>query len=335
MDGTTVTVQSAGWVATALLLGQLLTSLGLPLLGVSAIDRCLSMLVSAGLVIGLAVSGLGLPSGPLLGWFLVGACCGVLQFLGAVAAAHYSVPARAFAFRLGIILLLASGFIIFIQLAGVTETHTAYLLYLGCGFAFVLTVGNALYAPSGRLRREEEGDQVRLKPTMVAGLAAIFALFVGQTGLLAYVIIGAVDRGISLTQVAWVFAAVKATTGVWMILQARRSVGNVERPRFVVLGVLLAASGFAMSATLDVFVFFAVLTMFEICFNTLSARLQGAVASSGPGATGRWIAGTLLLGSACGPPLHGAAIGMGFDLPFVFLAMTSALLPAVWRLLIS
>lgn len=332
--GGTVSAESAGWIATALLLGQLLTSVGLPLIGIAVVGRAMSALVSLGLLAGMALSGAAVPGAHLAGWFLAGACCGILQFLGAVAAAHYRTPVLAFALRLGVVLLLAGACIAFAQGTGAVSAYGDYIAWMIAAFAIVLAIGNLLYVPmTGRSAQPDAPEDTRLTAAMIAGLAAAFVLFVGQTGLLTYVVLSAVDRGIGPASAVWTFAGVKVAAGLWMVFSTQARGNDAGILGFLGLGVVVAAAGFAMYSAPGAVELFAVLTGFEIAFNMLSARLQGAIATTGPQATGRWIAGTLLLGAACGPPLNGWAIGAGLGQGFVAFAMVTALVPLCWRVL--
>ena len=98
---------AAGWIPSALLLGQLLTCLVPPTLNVTRIRTGHAAGISALLLAGLFLGGTSNFATLLVSWFLIGGCCGILQYLGTVAAAHYPRPSFAFSLRLGIVLLLA------------------------------------------------------------------------------------------------------------------------------------------------------------------------------------------------------------------------------------
>ena len=91
-----------------------------------------------------------------------------------------------------------------------------------------------------------------------------------------------------------------------------------------------ATVGHLVATTEDVLVFFLGLLGFEVGLNLLSARLQAALAMAGPQFAGKWLTATILLGAAVGPPLHGAALGLGSGLYFLVFALLSAFLPYAW-----
>jgi hypothetical protein len=330
--GTSASPETAGLVASAMLIGQLLSSIGLPLLSVTAISRLWAGTVSLALLGGLLLSGadgLGLL---LAGWFVVGLCCGALLFLGTVAAAHFATPALAFTLRLGVVLVLAGASTGLIQLTGAAAAYDSYLIWFGVAVASVLAVGNLLYAPVEPVAasRAVPGGG-RLTGKMIAGLIAAYVLFVGQTGLVAYVLFSAVERGMDLHAAAWAFAAGKVGSGLWLVAASRIARPGSSVLRMTVLGLLVAIGGYGMSKATGLETLFCFLIVFQIAFNSLSAQMQGSIAATGPQLTGRWIAGTLLLGAASGPPLHGWAIGAGLETQFVLFAVATALLPALWR----
>ncbi|MDF1790353.1 MAG: hypothetical protein P1U88_00510 [Thalassobaculaceae bacterium] len=331
--GTSASAESVGWIASALLLGQLLSSTGLPLLGVTVIGRVLAAAISVLMLIGLGLSGLGGAVALIGGWFLVGLCCGCLMFLGTVAAARFATPTLAFTLRLGVVLVLAGACAALVQITDAGTSYSGYLVWLAVPFAIILAIGNILYAPAPPLPAAKVGETgSRLDAKMVSGLVAGYVTFVGQVGLVTYVLLSAVDRGIQLENAAWTFAAVKVGSGVWLIAASRFARPGSSALRMAFLGLLVATGGYGMSTTGETLYLFVFLIVFQIAFNSLSAQVQGSIAALGPQATGRWIACTLLLGAASGPPLHGWAIGAGLEAEFVAFAVSSALLPAVWRL---
>lgn len=119
-------------------------------------------------------------------------------------------------------------------------------------------------------------------------------------------------------------------TGIWLLTIARTGFRNTLRPRFFALGLVLGFSLIVISYTGHWSGFFVGLIAFEIAFNTLAARLQGAVAMAAPQFTGRWLTAAFLLGAASGPPLNGAAISAEAGPYFIGFAVLSALLPGLW-----
>ena len=158
-------------------------------------------------------------------------------------------------------------------------------------------------------------------------LAIVFLLFVGQSGLLAYAIQRATDRGIVLHDAAWALAGMKVIAGLSLLSLARKGLQNRQHPRFAELGVLLAVSNLVIATTTSLPAFFLGLLALEIAFNLLSARLQARVSDMAPTFAGQWLVATMLLGAAVGPAVHGTALAMDADAAFMLFAMASALLP--------
>ncbi|SDF62179.1 hypothetical protein [Thalassobaculum litoreum] len=332
--GTSASPETAGLIASAMLIGQLASSIGLPLLKVTAISRLWAGAISLALLAGLVLSGSDGFFALLGGWFAVGLCCGTLLFLGTVSAAHFATPSLAFTLRLGVVLVLAGASTGLIQISGAAGSYDTYLVWFGISIAAVLAVGNLLYAPIPPVEHTTDAAAAGgFTAKMAAGLVAAYVLFVGQTGLVAYVLFSAVERGMDLSSAAWAFAACKVGSGLWLVSASRIARPGSSVFRMSVLGVLVAVGGFGMSKAAEIQYLFGFLILFQIAFNSLSAQMQGSIAATGAKVTGRWIAGTLLLGAASGPPLHGWAIGAGLEAEFVIFAVATALLPVVWRVL--
>ena len=326
VDGRT-SVADAGWIATAVLLGQFVIALVLPLLDVRLIARGPAIAVAIVLLMGLAVSGLDGMMGLLAGWFIVGLCCGGLQYLGTITAATHSRPAFAFPIRLGVVLCLAGVTAGCLQWTVGLASYREMLIVLLAVFALVLLIGISLHRPIEPPRRVREHD-TQAGPLKYAALAIVFVLFVGQSGLLAYVIQGATQRGIVLRDASWALAIMKIVAGVCLLMLARKGLQNRQNPRFVEIGLMLAASNFVVATTGNLSAFFAGLLCLEISFNLLSARLQARVSDVAPIFAGQWLVATMLLGAATGPALHGLAIRSDAAGAFMIFAMVSALIPA-------
>jgi len=326
VDGRT-SVADAGWIATAVLLGQFVMALILPLLDVRVIARGPAIAVAVVLLLGLGLSGLDGMAGLLAGWFVVGICCGGLQYLGTITAATHSRPAFAFPIRLGVVLCLAGVAAGALQWTASLASYGQMLVVLLAVFGLVLLVGVALHRPIEPPRRIQEKDAQAGTLKYVA-LGIVFVLFVGQSGLLAYAVQGATSRGIVFSDASWALALMKITAGLCLLMLARKGLQNRENPRFVELGILLAASNWIVATSSGLPAFFAGLLGLEIAFNLLSARLQARVADIAPFFGGQWLVATMLLGAASGPALHGLAIRLDADGAFTVFAMLSAMIPA-------
>lgn len=325
------TIATAGWIAAATMAGQLLVSLALPAFKVQTLRRSAATgsagLLLAGLV--LTVSG---GSGPLfLGWFVIGGCCGLFLYLGTSTAAVSSRPTFAFSLRLGAVLLLAGSVAGALQATGVLTSYVSLSVALCLAFAAAQAIGIALYRPlAPKASPMQEGRGQDPRGARLPGLAVVFLLFVGQAGFLAYVLQNATARGMALGETAWALAAMKIGAGLALLLIARLGLQQHQRQRFLELGALLAVSILVISMTRNPLVFFLGLFGLEIALNLLSARLQAAVALAAPRFAGRWLTGTVLLGAAVGPPLHGAALSFGTQAYFLAFAGLSAFLPFLW-----
>lgn len=102
--GGRLSLADAGLVATAVLLGQLAAALILPVFDVRTIGRAQAVVLAIALLAGLCVTGIDGAATLLLGWFVVGMCCGGFQYLGTITAALHWRPAFAFPIRLGVVL---------------------------------------------------------------------------------------------------------------------------------------------------------------------------------------------------------------------------------------
>jgi hypothetical protein len=100
-------VAEAGWVLSARALGELLASLAVPALGLLHLGRSAAFAASACLLSALVVSMSAHLAAVVLGFFVVGACSGVLKFLGTMAASAYRHRTFAFILRLALTLALA------------------------------------------------------------------------------------------------------------------------------------------------------------------------------------------------------------------------------------
>jgi len=326
MAGGRASAVQAGGVASSLLLGQLASSLALPAVGIGTISRSAVVALGCALAAGLFVSGLSGVGALYAGWCVVGLCCGVLQYLGVVTAAAYRDPRLAFVLRLGIVLTLAGAVVGALRLAGTLVSYHGLMVLLCTVFGLLLAIGAALFRPEYMVPADGWGSSLR--PRDAPGLAAVFVLFVGQTGFLVHVVQRAIDRGMLSGEVIWAFSAIKVAAGLALLALLLRHRGDQE-PRFLILGLVLAACIAVVSATTDVVVFFVGLLAFEIGFNTLSARLQARVVMVSR--VGRWLTGAILLGAALGPPLHGWALGVGSGSDFIAFAVASALVPWAWE----
>lgn len=326
-----VSVAKAGWVGSAILFGQLLSSLALPMLKISIVHRISAFGAVTLSLLGLAITTLAGSIGLYLGWCLVGSSCGVLMYLGTVSASHYRRTTFAFSLRLGVVLILAGSTASGLVGNNALVSYQSFLTTLFLIFSLICAVGLLLYSPiTPDDKPAKQGHDHHWHAPQMMGLIALFILFVGQTGFLAYVVQGAVDRGMTLADSTWAIATMKILAGVWLVIVANLRLQTEKKPRFFEFGALLAIGVAIASYTVVPVIFFLSLLSFEIAFNTLSARFQAKVADTNRLLAGLWLTATILLGAACGPPLHGAAIDAGLTYYFLLLAICSAAIPAIW-----
>ena len=309
-------VVQAGLVATAVLAGQFVSAVALAARRWSDITRAQTMAVAAVLLLGLVLSSIV----PLAGWFVVGLCCGGFQYLGTLTAALHSRPSFAFPIRLGVTLCLAG------MAAGALQfqslTYRELLVVLLIVFGIVLAIGIGLHqrtAPPTTTTGKSHGYLAYLS------LAVVAVVFVGQSGLLAYVVQQATERGIVLQDAALAVAAMKLGAGLLLLALARRRFG------FIPLVALLAGADYLVATATTLPLFVVALLGLEIGFNLLSAALQAHVASIAPQFGGRWLVAVILAGAATGPALHSFALRLEANEVFLAFAIGSALLPIALR----
>lgn len=326
-----VSIAEAGWIASAILLGQLLSSLALPALKISVVRRVPALGAALLMLAGLMTAAMAGPVGLYLGWFVVGSSAGILMFLGTVSAAHYRNTTFAFSMRLGVVLCLAGSIAAGLMISQALVSYSSLLTALLLIFSPLLILGLLLYDPvTSDAKPVDNGRRHQWRLSQILGLIALFILFLGQTGFLAYVVQGAIDRGMTITESTWAIALVKIVAGFWLTGIAVYGAAEGRRHRLFELGILLAISLGVASQTTIPLIFLLSLLTFEIAFNTLSARFQAALADANRHVAGQWLTGSLLLGAALGPPLYGATIGANLGSYFILLALCSAIIPAVW-----
>jgi len=325
-------VGGAGWVATAILFGQLSTALALPALGIYNVDRQLA--IGA---VGLLIAGFAISIAPqyliaLSGWFLVGQCCGVLSYLGTMAATGFSRPVFAFSLRLALVLIVAGCVSGTLQISGMLTSYRDLLTLIAMTLVPLLALGIALYQPTASREVNKYNTVRHFEIGLLGGLSTVYLFFAGQTGYLAYVVQQAVARGMTLEGTTLCLALMKISAGAWILCSAHLGYEDARSTRFWNLTLILLVAIIALSYSRHIEVFFLALLAIEMALNKLSARLQAAVVAARPEFAGQWLTGVMLLGAASGPPLNGFMISIGLEGAFVWIAVLSALGPLVWRL---
>jgi len=309
-DGTGT--MEAGGSRAMVLIGQLTTATGLPLLTGKQIGRGHTAIAAIVMITGLAISGSWL----LTGWFLIGLSCGVLGYLATLTAAVNSNPSHAFLVRLGVTLCIAGTVAAAFNLMPLSS-YTMLVFTLSGALIFLLTVGMGLQLPLEIPKPKPRTRQESRRVYFVLGL--LFLLFVGQNGQLAYVLRQAGERGISLGQAVWALALIKVLAGV--ILLALRN----RRLSLWLLATGGAAANVTVATTTSVPVFVVGLLGLDLIFCLMAPKLQAMAAELAPVFTGKWSLPILLLGGAAGTMLHGLMIEHGQ--PFLYVAVLTAVLP--------
>jgi hypothetical protein len=328
-DGRT-SLANAGWVASAVLLGQLLAALSLPAIRIHAIGHSAATGVVVVLLVGLLGTLPDIRIGLLLGWFVAGLCSGTLLYLGCTMAAASVRPAAAFVLRLGVVMLVAGAVAAIVRLTGALASYGSTVIALSMIAGLVATAGLALYrAPAEAPPARALAISARPPSRGIVGLATVLVLFMGQAGFLAYTIESASQRGLPLADTAIALAAMKIAVGAWLIHSARKATMPRSR-RMLAAGGALALGIVAIANAQHLATFFVGLLVFEIAFNSLSAALQAKIVEAAPELGRNWLTAAIMIGAALGPPLNGSMIALGMDAYFIAFAMLTALAPGYW-----
>lgn len=323
-------VIGAGWIASAILLGQLSTALLLPALGIYSVGRSLIFATTVVLTVGLAISDTTAYLAMLTGWFLIGQCCGVFSYLGTVVASRFPRRVFAFSFRLGIVLLLSGCVSGVLQLSGMLASYRDFLTVMIVALTPIIALGMVLHEPVNVREIRVHKEVQRLEVGSLAGLLIVYLFFAGQTGYLSYVIQQAIARGMTFEVAVLSLALMKISAGIWVLCSSCVNKDS-KSGSFWSLTLILIGAIVALFYSRHVAVFFVALLAIEMALNNLSARLQAAVVAAWPEFGGRWLTGIMLLGAASGPPLNGFAIGIGWEGAFVLICILSSLGPLFWQ----
>jgi hypothetical protein len=320
----------AGWIGAAYMAGLLLTSLVLPLWRVEHLSRPQAA-VAATLLVGALALG-GEPAGKvlvLLDWFLVGVSCGVLQVMGAMAAARSEHRHDAFALRLAVTLAIAGAATAALQLMDAFASYQA--LAHGLALLTGAVAALALLLPMPPIEMKRPASARRIGPGVKwHGLVFIGLFFVGQHGLWAYTVEGAIGNGIDLSMTAVNISLCKFAACAALMTHnfglSRRWPDRTLRAG----GLALAISAGIVVATSDSALLLLGLLVWQVLLNTMSARFQAEVVAADPLNAGAWITAAIYVGSALGYVLRGAAIAIGVDWIFQAFIALSCFLPAMW-----
>lgn len=326
-----VDIAFAGWVGSAFLIGMLSSALLLPALRVSRLNRWHALGAVGAIVLSLALSiGSNLLPLFLALWFVVGFACGGLQFLGATTAAAAANKPQAFALRLAVALIVASGVIVALAQFSGQKSYTTLAYFLIGTFGLAACIGLALYRNLPAPLPVAGGAAASSTSRSWSGLMIVFAFFVGQPGFWAYAMQSASQRGLDLRDAALVIASSKMVSALVLLYSSKSNAPASGLRGLLGLGCAIATGILVMTSSGVVMAFFVGFLLWELALNVLSARLQGIVVAASPGHAGVWITGAILLGAATGPIVHGAAIGGGIGLAFISYSALSGLFPFLW-----
>lgn len=321
-------VADAGQVASAYMVGQLVTAVTLPLFRVATIPRTYVLALAAFVALSVGASA-SVPFIAILGcWLFAGAACGALIYWGTAYAAAQVDKKFAFSLRLAIVQFSAALVIVLVQSGWSDSSYfsisVAFLIVL---FALSAT-GATLYRPVTVVTQVPIA-QASPGSVNLTGILIVYFLFAGQIGFWAYALQRATDSEIGYDQARWAIALAKFATGFALLLAARN-----PRPGsslyLLTPGLLLGIGIVAASMPASFLVFLCGVFAWEVGLNVLSARLQAKVTEAGGVETGYWLAAAILLGSATGPLLQGPAIEHGWTSLFLAFAIATGLLPVLW-----
>lgn len=319
----------AGLIASAYMIGQMVATLALPALKFARLKRSHAVAAVGILLASVLVSARLSSQAMLACWFIVGAACGALQFLGATTAAAAANRQSAFALRLAVTLIVSGLAIVAVQLTGGFGGYAFLMVQLGIVFLAITGIGLVLYrAPAAPAPATGPAKSVA-RPDRLLGLAVVFLLFVGQPGFWAYAVQSVQQRGIVLEHVAYAIAFCKTAAGLVLLVGAVRP-QDQAKDGLLLPGMVVALGVLGMATASDAASFMLSLLLWELGLNVLSARLQAAVVQDNPATAGPWLVGAIFLGAAAGPLLHGLAIQANVPLAFAAYACLSALIPVSW-----
>lgn len=318
---------SGGSVGTAALVGQLLAVTLLPLSGWRVLDRRHTMGALALLVICLLFN-LSIDGWMLLAtWFGVGVASGTLTFVGIAAAARQCDKGTAFAVRLTVSLAAAGLVAMGAAALHATHAHRELSMVLIAAFIALATLGTLLYQPAdaGETAAPSHCAPAAIRP----GLLVMFAFFAGQIGHWSYTLVLARERGLGVESTMLAIGACKLMAAVVVASQAGAWLRQDSRSR-ALMPSLLCLAIVAMQFSASIASFVAALLLWELALNTLSVRLQTALAGVDARSAGQWMGAAALLGSACGPLLYGSVVGSHGGLVAMAGCVVSTAIAWVW-----
>jgi hypothetical protein len=324
-----ISIADAGWVLSVRSFGELLASVVLPMIGILHLSRSISVGACACLLLGFAVATMTGILAVMIGFFMIGACCGVMKFLGTIAASTYPHRTFAFVFRLALVLEVAGVTTCVLLITKAFISFTTLLELIIVILLPILVGGVLLYEPLAQNDLISNGEERKISLFGISGLLILYLFFAGISGFMAYAGQQASMRGMPVEDTILSIGVMKIVAGGWLLLAAL--VPTKRGKDIVVLEVcLLVVAVWVVFSSHGIMQFFVGFLLLEITLNGSSARLQSAIVSAAPRFSGRWLNGVILLGTASGPILYGLAIGAGVETSFVVSISVVIFLPLVW-----
>ncbi len=323
-----LSVERAGLLGSSYMAGLLAATIGLPTVGCRRVTAraafaCIPCLATA-LWLGETQGEVAL----LIGWIVIGAICGLFQFLGSTSAASYPDRHFVLGLRLALVLLASSAVIGIGGLLGGFGTFGGASLSLASSFALCSLIGLIWYRQPPLPDKEASLPRhLASKGGRWSGLIVVLVFFAGQVGFSAYAAHLAIRNGVSASELPLTYALCKAV-GACALLKWGISTRSGS-PTFLV-GAALGASLGAMALSHSLAWFAIGLLVWEVTINLQSTRLQAIVLSRQPVSGGLWLPAAIAAGGGIGPSIHGALIGQSAEHWFLVLSLGSAILPAAW-----
>jgi len=328
-------ISEAGAIASAILVGQLVSSIVLPKRAGIATRSRFMIASTALLVVGLWLTVVHTLLFAITGWFLVGVGCGALVYMGTIVSAQQARRKFAFTLRLGVAAIL-TGLVAGLLWVGLAlENYDLFIAIMTAFYFAVLLAGVFLTRTAAVAPLIEKRPNVdECKISGLVGLSIAYLLFTGQAGFAAFALQQGGSHGIGMEDAVWTLVIVNLIAGCGLLLLARREVGPCDSEFSFAPSGLLAISIATMSLTTNLAAFFIGYLILKIALNALSAQLRAKVAEVSPSFGARWLPAAILLGAATGPWLNGLAIACGAAKVFLVFAIASALVPPIWALLV-
>ena len=145
----TLAISEAGWVAAALMLGNLTSSIALPSLGFKSLSLRQVLLAVVLFIGGMTLTSSGSVAVLLFGWLLTGLACGAMLFFGVTVMSSNAKLRWAFTVRLGYVLALASAVALLMLALQTWSSSSSYLHLLSVVLAVTVVLCGMALALSG------------------------------------------------------------------------------------------------------------------------------------------------------------------------------------------